>query len=126
MLAEAQIHPDDRSLDTSALPNAGLGNRFPRFAGVLYRRQISCPLCSSTTLDEAHVIFFCPSVEKYRREFYLNIFRTICRTKGFDDQKTFSLFINGQDWNENPVDDTDFASRGLTLDTIRGHWLSLW
>ena len=108
------------------LSNAGLGNRYPRFAGVLYERLKMCPLCIGKKLTEAHVIFFCPSVERFRKEFELNFFRTVCRTQGFDEEKTFSLYINGHDWNENPVPDTDYASRGLALDTLRGHWLSLW
>ena len=108
------------------LSSAGLGNRYPRFAGALYTRQKMCPLCVGKELTEAHVIFFCSSVERYRKEFELNFFRTVCRTQGFGEEKTFSLYINGHDWNENPVPDTDYASRGLALDTLRGHWLSLW
>ena len=116
-------------LDTIAqfrLSNAGLGNRFPRFAGALYARQKSCPLCTAAVLTEAHVIFFCPSVERFRRDFELNFFRTVCQTKGFSEEKTFRLYVNGYDWNEKPVDGNDFASRGLALDTLRGHWLSGW
>ena len=119
-------HPQLATIAQFRLSNAGLGNRYPRFAGVLYVRQKLCPLCVGQKLTEAHVIFFCPSVERFRREFELNFFRTVCRTQGFDEDKTFSIYINGHDWNENPVPDTDYASRGHALDTMRGHWLSLW
>ena len=108
------------------LSNAGLGNRFPRFATTTYARRTSCPLCTSLLLSEGHVVFFCPAVENFRRELDLCLFRTICQTKGFSEDQTFSLFVNGQDWNEKPVSSTDFASRGLALDTMRGHWLSRW
>ena len=120
---------DHRYLDTIAqfrLSNAGLGNRYPRFAGVPYLRQTNCPLCNSILLTEAHVIFFCPYVEHFRGELDLIIFRTICLTKGFSESDTFSLFINGLDWNKKPVDLEEIIARGLALDTLRGHWLARW
>ena len=119
-------HPQLATIAQFRLSNAGLGNRYPRFAGLPYVRQKLCPLCVDEVLTEAHVIFFCPSVERFRKEFELNFFRTVCRTQGYGKEETFNIFINGHDWNGNPVPDTDFASRGLALDTIRGHWLSLW
>jgi hypothetical protein len=119
-------HPQLATIAQFRLSNAGLGNRYPRFAGLPYVRQKLCPLCVDEVLTEAHVIFFCPSVERFRKEFELNFFRTVCRTQGYGKEETFNIFINGHDWNGNPVPDTDFASRGLALDTIRGHWPSLW
>ena len=122
----ASGHPHLDTIAQFRLSNAGIGNRFPRFAGVGYARVSCCPVCPSSVLSESHVVFFCPAVELHREELELTIFRSICRSKGFSESKTFLLYINGFDWNENPVGDTDFASRGLALDTIRGHWLSRW
>ena len=90
-------------LDTIAqfrLSNAGLGNRYPRFAGVMYQRQVSCPLCTCSSLTEAHVVFFCPAITNHREEFNLTLFRTVCQSKGFYEEETFSLYINGLDSNE--------------------------
>ena len=120
---------DHSFLDTISqfrLSNAGLGNRCPRFAGVPYLRQTHCPLCGPTQLTEAHVIFSCPSVEHFRSELELTMFRTICQNKGFSEMKTFTLFINGLNCDEKPVDLDDILARGLALDTLRGHWLALW
>ena len=116
-------------LDTVAqfrLSNAGLGNRFPRFPVEGYRRRTTCPLCSCQSLSEAHVVFFCPAVERFREELDLKFFRNICKKKGFSEEKTFSLYVNGHDWNENLLPDPDFPSRGLAMDLLRGHWLSRW
>ena len=119
-------HPHMDTLAQFRLSNAGIGNRYPRFGGVRYARLSSCPLCPSSVLSEAHVIFFCPAVELFRKELDLTLFRTICKSKGFSDSHTFMLYVNGFDWNENPVSGADFASRGLALDTLRGHWLARW
>lgn len=116
-------------LDTIAqfrLSNAGLGNRFPRFAGVVYDRMTHCPLCHNCILTESHVIFYCPSVERERRELDMVFFRNLCSSKGFRETEIFSLFVNGIDWNGNPVYKEEILSRGLALDTLRGHWLSRW
>ena len=109
------------------LSNAGLGNRFPRFPAGMFNRVTSCPLCPSPTLTEAHVVFFCSAVERFREELDLKFFRNICARKGFSEIKTFLLFVNGYDWNELSAAVTkDFIARGLAMDTIRGHWLARW
>ena len=77
-------------------------------------------------MSEGHVVFFCSSVEQFRRELDLSLFRTICQAKVFSEEETFSIYVNGTDWNENPVEGVDFAARGLALDTIRGRLLSRW
>ena len=107
------------------LSNAGLGNRYPRFAGVRYERQKYCPLCPQTILTEAHVIFSCSAVEHHRKEFNLHSYRTACQLKGMDMNATLSAFLNSYDWDKkNHL--TECLSLGHALDTIRGHWLSLW
>ena len=110
---------------SSRLSNAGLGNRHPRFAMPAGSRKKTCPFCPRSKLTEGHVVFFCSAMERYRKELDLTLFRTICRSKGFSEEETFSLFVNGYDWNETIVPDTDFPARGLAMDTVRGHWLSL-
>ena len=119
---------EHQHLDTIAqfrLSNAGLGNRFPRWAGHLYPVQKQCPLCPSG-LDEAHVIFFCPSVEFDRKRLELSFFRNRCVDKGFSHDKIFSNFVNGLDWNGYRVKKADLMTNGLALDTMRGLWLTKW
>ena len=57
----------------------------------------------------------------------LTFFRNICmHQKGFDCEHTFTLFVNGFDWNGQLVTKDDIKARGLALDTLRGHWLARW
>ena len=93
---------EDPHLPTIAqfrLSNAGLGNRYPRFAGVLYEPQKFCPFCPTTILTEAHVIFFCKSVEHHRKKFHLHLYRTSCQLKGLDAEQTLSSYLNSYDWD---------------------------
>ena len=108
------------------LSNAGLGNRFPRNEPVQYDRRTSCPLCSSPTLSENHVVFFCPAVKTLRKELNLNLYRTICQKKGYSEDETLCSYINGLDCKGNQVSGCDFVSRGRIMDTIRENWLSQW
>ena len=119
-------HPHLDTIAQFRLSNAGLGNRYPRFAGVMYNTITHCPLCHNCILTESHVIFFCPSVERERRELDLVFYRNLCSSQGYGDADIFSLFVNGIDWNGNPVYREEILSRGLAMDTLRGHWLSRW
>ena len=65
-------------------------------------------------------------MEFFREELDLKFFRNICTKNGFSEVKTFSLYVNGHDWNENLVAEPDFPSRGLAMDLMRGHWLARW
>ena len=107
------------------LSSAGLGNKYPRFAGVLYERQKFCPLCPGTLLTEAHVIFFCPSTEHYRRQFNLHLYRTASSLKGLDHESTLREYLNNPNWSRDKHR-SEWLSLGHALDTLRGHWLSLW
>ena len=82
------------------LSSAGLGNKYPRFAGVLYERQKYCPLCPGTLLTEAHVIFFCPSTEHHRRTFNLHFYGTACALKGLDQEGTLREYLNDYKWSK--------------------------
>ena len=115
-------------LDTIAqfrLSNASLGNRFPRWAGVLYARQTVCPLCNSL-LSEDHVILSCPSIETDRSNMGITFFRNRCQEKGLSQQATFAALVNCLDHNGNALNKQDIVSNGLSLDTLRGLWLSKW
>ena len=107
------------------LSSAGLGNKYPRFAGVLYERQKYCPLCPGTLLTEAHVIFFCPSTEHHRRTFNLHFYRTACALKGLDQEGTLREYLNDYNWSKDKHR-SECLSLGHALDTLRGHWLALW
>ena len=107
------------------LSSAGLGNKYPRFAGVLYERQKFCPLCPGAILTEAHVIFFCSAIEHHRRHFNLHLYRTSRTLKGLDQEGIMEEYLNSYDW-EKDVHRSECVSLGHVLDTLRGHWLSLW
>ena len=70
---------------------------------------------------------FCPSIEKIRKEqTSVASFRNTCLLQGFSEDHTFGLYINGQDWNENPVPVKDFLDRGVELKHLLDIWLSMW
>ena len=39
---------------------------------------------------------------------------------------TYALYINGLDWNENPVELLDILQRGVELKMLLDVWLSKW
>ena len=74
-----------------------------------------------------HVAFFCSSVENIRKnDTELRFFRNICQLKGFSEDYTFQLYINGQYWNENFVNPEDFIDRGDELQLVLNARLSQW
>ena len=56
----------------------------------------------------------------------MTFFRNLCHSKGFSDDYTFELLINGEDWNENPVPFADFMGRGAELKLLLDSWLERW
>ena len=103
-----------------------VGNKYPRLGQVSTSKY--CPLCPFRVVNSVqHVAFFCSSVENVRKnDTELRFFRNICQLKGFTEDYTFSLYINGQDWNENFVDPEDFIKRGTELQLVLDAWLSKW
>ena len=103
-----------------------IGNKFPRVGHT--GRQTLCPLCPVSRRNSvSHLAFFCPSVENFRKEATgLSSFRNMCSAKGFCEDKIYELYINGEDWNENPVPANMFLERGSDLRLILDHFLSLW
>ena len=115
-------------LDTFAqfrLSNAGLGNRYPRWAGFFYARQVFCPLCTSL-LSEDHVILSCPSIAEARSNLGIAFYRNRCQEKGLSDHSTFSSLVNGLDHHGAVVSKAEIVNLGVALDTLRGLWLSKW
>ena len=53
-------------------------------------------------------------------------FRNLCISKGFSEDLTFGLFINGYDWNLNPVGASEYLERGSELKLLLDAWLSKW
>ena len=45
---------------------------------------------------------------------------------GFSEDLTFGLFINGYDWNLNPVGASEYLERGSELKLLLDAWLSKW
>ena len=105
---------------------AGIGKKYPRHGQVSTRKY--CPICPFRVENSVqHVAFFCSSVENVRKnDTELRFFRNICQLKGFSEEYTFSLYINGQDWNENFVDPEVFINRGTELQLVLDAWLSKW
>ena len=101
-------------------------HKYPRVRRMSVQR--SCPLCPCLTPNNSsHLALFCPYVEDTRRDqTSISMFRNSCIRKGYSEQKTFQLFINGLDWNENPVETSDYLQRGRDLELVMNSWLSLW
>ena len=41
-------------------------------------------------------------------------------------KKILTNFVNGIDINGNSINRSDIVDNGLALDTLRGHWLTMW
>ena len=106
--------------------SAGIGNKFPRENHVV--KQSFCPLCPTWVKNTvSHVALFCPLVEQLRRErTVMSSFRNMCHAKNITDDQMFELFISGYNWNNEPVTNGDFLSRGTDLRLILDLWLSKW
>ena len=103
-----------------------IGHKYPRVGRTCVRRF--CPLCPCMTPNNApHVALYCPYVERIRSEqTSISLFRNLCIRKGYSEEQTFQFFINGLDWNENPVGASDYLERGKDLEQVMNAWLSLW
>ena len=105
---------------------ANMGNKYPRIGR--FSTHPVCPLCPCNTKNTvAHLAMFCNAIERIRKEqTTITRFRNTCIFKGFSEDITFSLFINGQDWNQNPVEVTEYLDRGVELKLLLDAWLSRW
>ena len=105
---------------------ANIGRKYPRVGRVGVTQH--CPLCRDSSRNSVqHLAMFCPLIEKIRKEqTSIASFRNTCLFKGFSEDYTFALFLNGKDWNENPVPLTDFLDRGVELKQLLDTWLSKW
>ena len=103
-----------------------IGNKYPRVGKLSVQRD--CPLCPQSVKNTvAHLALFCSSIERVRKEqTSVTSFRNTCIFKGFSDSYTFQLFINGMDWNENPVKAQDYLDRGRELGLLLDSWLCQW
>ena len=105
---------------------APIGNRYPRVGKVATQRD--CPLCPCQRKNTVtHLAMFCSSIEGLRKEqTSISFFRNTCLRKGFSEEYTFQLFINGYDWNENLVEASEFLDRGRELKVLLDSWLDCW
>ena len=105
---------------------ANIGNKYPRVGRMTVQKD--CPLCPQTERNTvAHLALFCSSIERVRKEqTSVTSFRNTCIFKGFSESYIFKLFINGFDWNENPVKAKDYLDRGRELDLLLNSWLCQW
>ena len=103
-----------------------IGNKFPRVGHSV--KQTMCPLCLSACRNTvSHLAFFCPSMERFRKvRTSLSSFRNMCTAKEFTNERIYELFVNGLDWNENPVQLGDFLDRGADLKLLLDEFLSRW
>ena len=103
-----------------------IGHKYARVGRVSVHQY--CPICPGATPNNSpHVALFCPYVEDVRQDqTSISLFRNFCIRKGYSEHQTFQLFINGLDWNENPVQPSDYRMRGKDLELVMNAWLSLW
>ena len=105
---------------------ANMGRKYPRLGRAYTRRY--CPLCPINKENSVpHLVMFCSSIEAFRKKCTgISSFRNSCSLKGFSEEHTFSLYINGRDWNELCVDADDYLERGAEMNLLLEHWLSMW
>lgn len=103
-----------------------IGHKYPRVGRICLTKL--CPLCPCPIRNTGfHLAMFCPSIELIRKEqTTVASFRNTCLLQGFSEDHTFGLYINGLDWNENPVPVKDFLVRGEELKHLLDAWLSKW
>ena len=101
---------------------ASLGNRAPILEGYRMKR---CFLCNGD-LDELHIAFVCPALEKLRRECVsLSSFRHMGLWRSFTMGDIFVKFVNGLDWDGSSVERAVYAQRGMMLKTMKLGWKRL-
>ena len=102
---------------------AGLGNKAPNIAGF---RSRHCILCSKD-LNEQHVAFSCPELEKFRRTHTsISTFRNHCKLVSNDSLDTsYKKFVNGQDVHGVVITRSDHKSRGCMLSVMKNAWLRM-
>ena len=105
---------------------ANMGHRYPRIGQVGVHQY--CPLCPGNVKNSGdHLAMFCPAIEYIRANHTsVSSFRNICLSKGFSDDFTYELFVNGLDWNKNPVEKAEYLERGEHLAILLNAWLSKW
>ena len=105
---------------------ANIGYKYPRIGRVGVHQY--CPLCPDNVKNSgAHMALYCPSIENLRTEHTsVSLFRNICLAKGFSKDFTFELYINGLDWNKNPVERAEYLQRGDELAVLLDAWLKKW
>ena len=105
---------------------ANMGNKYPRVGRHSVQRD--CPLCPQRERNSvAHLALFCLAIERIRKEqTAITSFRNTCIFKGFSEDYTFQLYINGLDWNENPVVAELYLDRGHELAILLEYLLSQW
>lgn len=119
-------HEWDATIAKFRFDIANIGNKYPRIGR--FSTTLMCPLCPTNKRNTvAHLSMFCPSIEMIRKEqSTITSFRNTCLLKGYSEDLTFALYINGQDWNQNPVELSDFLHRGVELKLLMDVWLSKW
>ena len=102
------------------------GRKYPRCGRVSVNKD--CPLCPRSIRNSvSHLAMYCPSVERTRKEKTdISFFRNVCLRKGVSEEDTFSLYVNGFDWNGNLVDSADYLKRGEELSFVLNDWLLKW
>ena len=105
---------------------ASIGSKFPRPGHA--HTQLVCPLCpAQPKLTLAHVVLFCPIVEKIRKdETSLTSFRDLCRLFGIVDEVIFHLVVNGLDHYRQHIPLDLYLARGRGLQIVVDAWLFLW
>ena len=105
------------------LANAGLGNKCPLPGKPRMTTCVQCPV--PVLLNEEHLLFVCPSVQRTRVETGIDSFRTQCVLKGFSTNKMFVLFVNGMDLSGNRLPLGDYFERGAAMSAMRKAWLGV-
>ena len=103
---------------------AGLGNKQPRLGHV---RKPFCPVCPVNVPNTGlHLLFTCGSLSRLRWQTEIQFYVNLCLRKGFSLEETYRLFVNGFDWNSNPVSKADYFERAKCIKDMRDLWFTKW
>ena len=102
--------------------NLELGNRYPNSAGIYSK---TCPLCCKQglgllPLDETHLLFFCKSLERVRKQQNISNFITESQYPRISRDDLLRKYISNPDTTT-----TELMRRGRAATILKEKWLSL-
>ena len=122
--SDDEMDPNIRAIEMgeTSLANLELGNRYPNSAGIYSK---TCPLCCKQglgllPLDETHLLFFCKSLERVRKQQNITNFITESQYPRISRDDLLRKYISNPDTTT-----TELMRRGRAATILKEKWLSL-